>query len=162
MNEPQEQPIEDDDFLDDIMGAGTPKPRFSASPEDDFYRELTGNNGEKYPKISNIRWWLNHEMSSLQHLRESGVVLSILGDIPDAQPIPGAVAKPATSARKQLRPLTNTEFIKLRIEYYMLMHYHPRFQVIPDQPQRRICSMSKIVDMVAEYETIKQLVTKRY
>lgn len=156
-----EQPLDDDDFLSDL-GFGTPRALNNTTPEEDFYSELTGNNGEKYAKLDTMRYGLNHEMSQLQHLRDRGVNLSILADVTEAKPIPGAVAKPVVSPKKALRPLTNLEYLKLKIEYYLLMQYHPRFQVIEGQPQRRVCSLSKMVDMIAEYETIKQLINKRY
>lgn len=153
---------EDDDtgFLEHILEPAARKS--NQTPEEDFYDELSGNNGEKYAKMANIRYWLNHEMSALQHLREKGVSLTVMADAVEAKSIPGAVAKPVQGSKKISKLLSNEEYLKIRLEYYLLMTYYPRFLVIPNEPQRRVCSMSVMVDKIAEYPTIKELVNKRY
>lgn len=156
----QETQVEETDFLSEL-GFGAPK-KANQTPEEEFYDDLTGQNGTRYAKIANLRYWLNHEMSGFQFLKESGIKITKQDDAPIAITIPGAMVKPAQGSKTVQRQITNLEYLKLKIEYYMLMTHYPHFKVIPDQPQRRVCSMSKIVDLCAEHESIKELVHKKY
>lgn len=146
-----------DDFLSDI-GLGAPEP---STPESEFFDMLTA---PPAPRIGTIRYFVMHQMSMFQFLREKEVQIQTKQEHTiNTVNIPGAMTvKGNITAKNALKDLDQLGYAKLILEYYLLMHHLPRFRVMDDNKHRSVCSMSKVVDMLAEHPEIQGVIYKRY
>lgn len=141
-----------DDFLSNIGLGDAPKP---STPEDEFFEMITA---PPAPRVGTIRYFVMHQMSMFQFLREKEVLVQLKTE--QVTLIPGAVqAKTTKMVNKDLDQLG---YAKLILEYYLLMHHLPRFRVMDDNKHRPVCSMSKVVDLLAEHPEIQGVVYKKY
>jgi hypothetical protein len=160
--DPTETQAPDDDidaFLAQAFGPVRLAPKKEQSPEQDFMNRMTAGTVNK---LGNLRYYLNsHELPKFQFMRqEKGIAYTVDG-VAETKQIPGAVsAKPLLT--KVQRDITREEYIKHSIEYYLCMHYLPFFLVDERNPHRPVCSLSRVVDMLAEHDDIKELRTKKY
>lgn len=142
--------------LDAAFGDG--KPPEPSTPEDEFIAKMTAGTIQR---IGNFRYMLNAgELPKFQFLKEKGIRIQREVE-KETKPIPGAQsAKPIKT--RTWEDLPQEEYIKLSLEYYLLVHYLPYFMRDEDAPHRQVCSLSKVVEMLAEHDSIKELRGKKY
>ena len=152
--------IEDFDSIDDflsVFGDGKPT-RENYTPEDEFYDKMTQG---KVNKLGNLRYYLNsHELPKFQFFKQKQVYIQ-LEKLVESKPIVGTISQKAQSIKVKTN-LTQEEYIKLSIEYYLLMYYLPYFFLEDQAPHRQVCSLSKVVDMLSEHSDIRELREKKY
>lgn len=123
-----------DELFDDIGGVKTPFD--DMSPEQRMYSEYTS---DKYQKIYNVRYWLNHELSVYSTLLEKNYLL----------------VKPSGNSRIAL---SWYELARGLLEHYFLMVAHVRFDKTAATPHRPQVDMHKFLDMVLDHEEIKRTI----
>lgn len=143
-----------DDFLSDI-GLGAPEP---STPESEFFDMLTA---PPAPRIGTIRYFVMHQMSMFQFLREKEVLIQTKQEYKGVN-IVGAMSTKIALPGTNFQSLDQLGYAKLILEYYLLMHHLPRFRVMDDNKHRSVCSMSKVVDMLADHPEIQGVIYKRY
>lgn len=145
-----------DDFLS-AFGDGKP-PREYNTPEDEFYDKMVQG---KVNKLGNLRYYLNsHELPKFQFLKQKNTTIQTTIEV-ESKPIPGAVTTKHLKTKTKI-DLSQEEYIKLSIEYYLLMYYLPYFLRDEQAPHRQVCSISKVVEMLSEHPDIKELREKKY
>lgn len=141
-----------DDFMESLGMSSAPMA--PQTPEEEFYEYLTS---PPAPRVATIRWWMTHEMSKFQFLLEKQVIIQVKAE--KEVNIPGAAS--AKTIKTITKDLDQLGFAKLSLEYYLLMHHLPRFRLI-ERDHKPVCSMSKMVDLLADNEVIKEAIYKRY
>jgi len=97
-------------------------------------------------------------MPHFHFLKEKKLSLTINEQV-ESKPIPGAMNNKPVASRIERRDVTALEYAKLGIEYYLLVYHLPRFRALDHRP---VCSMSKVVDMLAAHEDILEVINKKY
>lgn len=141
-----------DDFMESLgMSSGPMAPQ---TPEEEFYEYLSS---PPAPRIATIRYWVMHEMSKFQFLKEKQTLIQVKED--KEVSIPGAAT--AKTIKTVTKDLDQLGYAKLSLEYYLLMHHLPRFQLV-ERNHKPVCSMSIMVDLLANNDIIKEVIYKRY
>lgn len=111
--------------------------------EDQVYGILTEGLA---PKIDNCRYWLGHQMALFQYLTKDADKKITTDTIVDGK----AVAK----------QLSNLDYAKLMIKYYLSMHHLPWFQDLQNGTPK--ADMTKVIDMLLQHEALKAVVEKKW
>jgi len=149
------QEPEIDSFFDQLDENNKAKP--FDTPEEEFYSYFIGHSG----KLALLRYWIySYAMPVYYFMLEKKIGLTIADTI-ETKPIVGSsTVKPSTKQIQRL--VTPQEWAKLITEQYLLTYHYPRFVVLDDQPQRKVCSISAMVDMLTAHEAIQEAVNKKY
>lgn len=138
----QPEPTEDETSFDDLLSSMGMDDK-SITSEDMFFTYLTEG---KYQKIHNLRYWLVSEIAKFQFLAKENV----------------KITKHIYDKEKRTiidRPLTNIEFAKIQIKYYLQMYHLPWFEKIG---ARKPCDMEIMLGRIAEHSIIAETIVKNY
>lgn len=132
-----------DDFLADL---GIKDASASMTPDEKFYYDITAGG---MPKIGNLIYWLRHEMARFQYTKGKGILIQ-------REEIKASPKGPV----KGYKEVTNLDYARTSIEYYLLMTYLPRFRHTEDH--RPLCTMGTVLDMVLANDDVKAVINKKY
>lgn len=132
-----------DEFLADL---GIKDASAGMTPDEKFYYDITSGG---MPKIGNLIYWLRHEMARFQYTKGKGILIQ-REEIKQSPKGPTKVNK----------DITNLDYARLSIEYYLLMTYLPRFR--HTEEHRSLCTMDTVLDMILANENVKTVINKRY
>lgn len=115
---------------------------YQGTPSDQFFDELTSGS---YKKIHNLRYWLVSEMSRFQSMLDDNIKFT--RTVMES----GALVN---------RALTKMDYAKVSIRYYLEMHHLPRFLKLNEHQEP--CDLATVVNMVADYPDVKEVIEKVY
>lgn len=107
--------------------------------EDELYLLLTEG---KHPRISNCRYWMIGEISRYKHMKELGIKVT---------------KDKVLDGKLQAVMLSNVEYAKIAIGYFLMAYHLPYFEPLGDRPA---ANLVKMVDKLVEHPSIKEIIEK--